>query len=63
MNTSKIDTWLWVLIYSGLVALGLGLSVRDAEPVIGHGLLVTGIVGIAAGIVLIYVRSRMKDKS
>jgi hypothetical protein len=59
MRTDTIETWVWVLIYGGLIAVGLGLAVRHALGGLSQGLLVLGAVSVATGVVLIVVRSRM----
>lgn len=61
MKTSTLDTLIWVLIYGGLLGVGLGLSVQRTNDTLGTTVIAIG-GGIAAvGFALIYVRSRMKD--
>jgi hypothetical protein len=57
----RIETWIWVLIYIGMAAIGLGLSVARSSRSIGLTMTCFGIGFAVAGIVLIYVRSTMKD--
>lgn len=62
MKNSSIETLVWVLIYGGLIALGLGLAMQQqGAGVAGHVLVVGGGIVAAAGVVLIWVRSRRKD--
>ena len=62
MKNSSIETLVWVLIYGGLVGLGLGLAMQQqGAGVAGHVLVVGGGIVAAAGVVLIWVRSRRKD--
>jgi len=62
MSTAKrLQTWAWVLIYAGMVLVALGLSVRRSDATLGWGIAGPGVTLIAIGIVLIWVRSRMKD--
>jgi lysozyme family protein len=61
MKTSTIETLVWVLIYGGLLGLGLGLAVQRYHAPLGWGIAVTGAVVATVGVVLIYVRSRMKS--
>ena len=49
-----VEKLIWIYVYVGLVLIGLGLSVRRADATIGWAIL-------AVGIVLVWVRSRMKD--
>lgn len=62
MKNSSIETLVWVLIYGGLIGLGLGLALQQqGAGVAGHVLVVGGGIVAAAGVVLIWVRSRRKD--
>jgi hypothetical protein len=60
MKTSTVETLVWVLIYGGGLTAGLGLSVQRGGNVLGHVLAVGGAVAVVGGVVLIYVRSRMR---
>ena len=57
---SKVEVWIWVLIYLGLILLGLGWSVLRSDTSLGWGIAAIGVVGIVIGSVLVWVRSRMK---
>lgn len=61
MKTSTLDTLIWVLIYGGLIGVGLGLSVQRTDEPLGTAVIVIGSVAAALGFALIVVRSRMKD--
>jgi len=61
MRTKTVETLTWVLIYSGLLAMVLGLFVRERDAVIGHALLVAGGLDTLAGAVLVWWRSRMTE--
>ncbi len=63
MKTTTIDKLIWVLMYGGLLAVGLGLFVQRTDDVLGHTLVVGGGIVAAVGVALIYVRSRMKDEA
>jgi hypothetical protein len=56
---SRIEVWVWVLVYSGLILLGLGLSAQRSDAAIGWLLVVAGGVAVVAGGVLVWVRSRI----
>ena len=58
---SKVQAWVWILIYAGLILLGLGLSVQRSDAALGWGLVMVGLAGIAICGVLVWVRSRMKN--
>ena len=61
MKTSTLDKLIWILIYGGLLGVGLGLSVQRTDDSLGWSIATGGGAAAAAGVVLIYVRSRMKD--
>ena len=62
MNAAKrVETWVWVLIYLGMFLFALGLSVQRSSPSVGWTLSAAGIALVTVGVVLIYVRSRLKD--
>jgi hypothetical protein len=60
MTPKRLQTWVWLLIYAGIILLALGLSVQRSDASLGWGIAAPGMASIALGIVLIWVRSRMK---
>jgi len=56
----RVEFWVWVAIYLGLIALGLGLSIRRLGADWGWGVMFGGALLVVLGGVLIWVRSRMK---
>ncbi|MCW7540639.1 hypothetical protein OOT46_22720 [Aquabacterium sp. A7-Y] len=60
MNTRTVEKWTWILIYGGLLALCLGVFVARGDEALGNGFMLGGAGAAAVGVVLIYVRSRMK---
>lgn len=63
MKASTLETWVWVLIYGGLLAVSLGLFVMRQDAVLGTVVTTIGGVTAAVGVVLIYVRSRLGDSA
>ena len=59
--TKRVDVWVWRLIFVGIVLFALGLSVQRSDESLGWGIVAVSIALTVAGIVLIWVRSRMKD--
>ncbi|MGE0498801.1 MAG: hypothetical protein AB7I35_00330 [Ramlibacter sp.] len=67
MASAKAIAWVergvWICIYAGLLMLVLGLAARESSPVAAMLLMVTGALLAAAGVVLIWVRSRLREDS
>jgi hypothetical protein len=59
MRASNVETLVWVLIYGGLLLGGVGLFVDREGSALGIVMVVVGAVALLAGIVLVWVRSRM----
>ena len=57
----RIQRWIWPLIYVGIFLLALGLSVQRGNAELGRGIAATGIAAMVVGIVLIWIRSRLKE--
>ena len=57
----RIGTLIWVLIYGGLFGVGLGIALERSGQSYGWTLICIGVVGIAVGCVLVWVRSRMPE--
>ena len=62
LSTGRIETLVWVLIYGGLLVFGLGVALSRGGLDYGWSVSVVGIVVTLAGVVLVYVRSRMADR-
>ena len=62
-NIARVERWVWVLLYGGLLTLCLGLKVEDSDFALGWSLVTGGAAAAAAGIFLIYLRSSMKSKT
>lgn len=56
----RIQVWAWVLIYGGLLTFILGHFVSRTDVTMARVLGVVGMVAVVVGIVLIFVRARMK---
>jgi hypothetical protein len=59
VSPGRVQTLVWVFIYSGLLLLALGLFVMRSDSTLGWVLVVSGSVDALIGVVLIVVRSRM----
>ncbi len=56
----RIQVWVWVLIYGGLLTFILGHFVSRTDVALARVLGVVGMVAVVVGVVLIFVRARMK---
>jgi hypothetical protein len=57
---TRVERWVWILIYGGLLVLVFGLAVEDLNFPLGWSMVSAGALAVIAGVVLIFVRSRMK---
>ncbi len=57
---AALDNWIWVLIYGGLFLVILGIATGRTQPALGWSMAVPGAALALTGVVLIYVRSRLK---
>ncbi len=58
---ARLETWIWALIYGGMLLVILGIATGRIDEALGWILAVPGAVLAVIGLVLIYVRSRLKD--
>jgi len=59
----RIETAIWVLIYGGLLAFIIGHFTAATDANAANVLRVIGLFAALAGVVLIYVRSRMREEN
>ncbi len=59
MSKPALEKLIWVLLYGGLLAICLSLFVTPRSAPLGWTLGVGGGVAAAAGVLLIWVRSRL----
>ncbi len=57
----RLERLTWLLIYLGLVLMVLGSFIRRTQDATGW--FVAGGLAVVSGIVLIYVRSRMRENN
>jgi len=60
MKEKSVEKLAWLLIYSGMLLASVGVFLRDSSAV-GWALIGVGATEVVSGIVLIYLRSRMKS--
>ena len=61
MSRQRMEALVWILIYGGLLSAALGWFLSPLSGPWGELLITAGFAAVAAGVVLIVVRSRAKD--
>ncbi|MBI5278076.1 MAG: hypothetical protein HY854_16625 [Burkholderiales bacterium] len=54
-----LDSLSWIFVYAGLFMVVIGLAVAGADATVGWSLGVVGALATTAGVVLIWLRSRL----
>ena len=62
LRLARLETLIWTLIYGGLLALIVGAFMGRGEEGSGVGFMVLGAILAVVGVVLIYVRSRLREE-
>ena len=57
---ARIESWVWILIYGGLLGIVLGIASMSATATVAWSLIVAGSVLTVAGVILIWIRSRLE---
>ena len=60
LKRKRVEQAIWVYIYVGMFAVVLGLATGRSDAAVGWWFALPGAISVAVGVVLIYVRSRMK---
>jgi len=61
MQRKALEKLAWLLVYSGLLLATLGWFLQDTGAAWGHAVVIVGLADAAAGGILIWWRSRMKE--
>ncbi len=59
-NLKRLQNLIWILIYGGLLTLVLGVFTERIDDNLGWGMVVAGGIAALIGLVLIFVRARLK---
>ena len=59
----RLERYIWVCIYGGLLALVLAMFTERTQGQDASTLYAVGGIAIIAGVVMIYLRSRMGDET
>ena len=62
MSARKVETWVWVLVYGGMIVLGIGLAIQRTDADTGWPIACAGGVLVGLGALLVWVRSRMRGE-
>ena len=57
----RIERLVWVLIYGGLLSVVISHFLDEGHVALSHAMIIGGLLVVSAGIVLIYVRSRLHE--
>lgn len=60
-TVARVESTTWVLIFGGFFAIILGIITGNVHLFAGWSLGVIGGIAVVAGIVLIWIRSRMEE--
>jgi hypothetical protein len=61
LRGARLEALIWVLIYGGLIVAVLGIALERNGARHGSGIVTAGALAVAAGIVLVWVRSRLTE--
>jgi len=59
----RLERLIWTLIYGGLLSLVVGYFVETTQNTDASAIYAIGILAAAMGVVLVYVRSRLREES
>ncbi|MBC7618875.1 MAG: hypothetical protein H7293_07795 [Candidatus Saccharibacteria bacterium] len=57
----RIERLVWVLIYGGLLSVVISNFLNEGNAALSGAMIIGGLLVVSAGIVLIYVRSRLHE--
>ena len=57
----RMERLVWVLIYGGLLSFVIGHFVSATDEDLARTMGIAGLIAVVAGVVLIYVRSRLRE--
>ena len=61
LSAARLDVLVWALMYGGLIGVCVGVALQRNGEAYGWGVGVAGALVVAAGIVLLWVRSRVRE--
>jgi hypothetical protein len=61
LDAARLDAIVWTLVYGGLLVVGVGIALQRNGAGYGWGVVVAGALVVAAGVVCLWLRSRIRD--
>ena len=61
LRPARLEALIWALIYGGLIVAAVGIALERNGAAYGRGIVAVGALAVAAGIVLVWVRSRLPE--
>ncbi len=61
LSPARVEVLVWVLIYGGMLVASLGFAMRHGGHAFGWLFMIAGAIAVLAGMLLIWIRSRMND--
>ena len=61
LDAARLDALVWTFVFGGLLVVGLGISLQRGGAPYGGTVAVAGALLVAAGVVLLWLRSRIRD--
>ena len=61
LDAARLDALVWTFVFGGLLVVGLGVSLQRGGAPYGWAVAVVGALVVAAGVILLWVRSRIRD--
>ena len=61
LDAARLDAIAWTLVFGGLLVVGVGIALQRNGAGYGWGVVVAGALVVAAGVVVVWLRSRIRD--
>jgi hypothetical protein len=61
LDAARLDALVWTFVFGGLLVVVLGVSLQRGGAPYGWAVAVAGALIVTAGVVLIWLRSRIRD--
>ena len=61
VDAARLDAIAWTLIFGGLVVVAVGIALQRNGAGYGWAVAVAGTLVVAAGVVVLWLRSRIRD--